>query len=348
MIAKLSGRRLITVNETATGGGEAYTIHRLLQQRIQIDMDDFSYSDAFRRVFTLIRKGFPVAEPTQVPLPENLEVCKIFLPDISSFHRAYRENPEKVDKDDPRPEALAQLFYDAGFYVWAGQSISYDGIAFLETAERILDDMKMDQNMKLRADIHSLIGMLKLNMGCEERYQARMRLKRAREIREIVYQANPIFSNDVLLQNAENDYSIGLLNQHRFKQTGVIYEKCLACYNKWGPESENPFEYSKYWGNNSMYLMSQGKLAEAIDSMKHCMVLTKKFTGGKKHQYYRRVFMLACLLVQAGQLQDALELHLETLQARMELHGTHHENTLISIYAVGATYFHLGDFDSAL
>jgi hypothetical protein len=92
--------------------------------------------------------------------------------------------------------------------------------------------------------------------------------------------------------------------------------------------------------------MWEGKMKEAIQSIERCIELTKKFSG-QMWQYYRRMFFLACILLQTGDFQAALDRHLEVLTARLELHGKHHENTIMSTYAVGAMYHHLGDLSTA-
>ena len=69
--------------------------------------------------------------------------------------------------------------------------------------------------------------------------------------------------------------------------------------------------------------------------------------SGKKALYYRRAFTLANIRLQSGDLQGALDKHLEVLTARLELHGKYQEHTIMSTYAVGAMYHHLGDLDTA-
>lgn len=346
MMNELSRRRLIEARTTSSGE-PAFAIHRLLQQKILLDMEDFAFADALRKAFRLIRKRFPVADPQQVPDPQTWDTCQEYISHVVAFCRIYSRNaPPLISLGDPKPMELAGLFYDAGFYVWARQTTSYDGLWFLKTAEKILDDIRTDQNAKIRADIHCLTGMLLLNQGCLERARAVDRLEKAWQIRKMIYNADPERNNDVLRQNAANDYSLCLLNEHRFEEAGAIIRECRSRYLDWGDESNHPFEHSKFYGNYSVILMWKGQLKEAIKFQETAMALTEKFSG-KKGMYYRRSFMLACLLLQSGNFQAALDKHLEVLTARLELHGKHHEYTITSTYAVGATYHHLGDLGTA-
>lgn len=346
MIGELSRRRLIAVKDR--GDEPAYQIHRLLQQKILEDMEDYAFADAFRKAFRLIRKKFPAADPRQVPDPGTWDTCQEYIPHISTFCRIRNKNAKLISElvTSPRPTELAELFYDAGFYVWARQTTGYDGLMFLDTAEKILDEIQMDQNSKIRADILCLTGLLLLNMGCVERGKGFHRLEHALQIRKTIYTECPNHDNEVLLSNAANDFSLCLLNEHRFEDSGQYIRECRDRYLSWGPESENPFENSKYYGNYSTILMWKGEMEKAVEFQRTALGLTEKFSG-RKGMYYRRLFMLACLRLQADDIQGALDTHMEALTARLELHGKHHEATILSTYAVGAMYHHLGDLGTA-
>lgn len=341
MINELIGRRLLTEKKTSTGE-TAYTIHRLLQHKILQDMDDYGYADAFRKSFLLIRNQFPVSNAQQVPDPQNWSICQIYLPHISALHNIYQQNATSSPFGDPEPVEIARLFYDAGYHIWTRQSTAHNGLQYLKTAEKILDDIKMDPNDKIRADILCVTGLFLLNMGCVERRQGFDLLDKALQIRKKVYEQLPDHDNDVLLQNAANDHALCLLNEHHFEEAGVTFKQCRDRYLVWGLESENPFENSKYYGNYSVVLMWKGDMKQAIDFQKHSSRLIERFIG-RTASYYRKVFMLACVLLQSGDLQGALDLHLEVLSARLDLLGKHDEFTISSMYAVGAMYHHLGD-----
>ncbi len=52
-------------------------------------------------------------------------------------------------------------------------------------------------------------------------------------------------------------------------------------------------------------------------------------------------------MVQAGDLQSALDVHLEVFTAREKAMGKYDSATIMSNYAVGAVHYHLGDFSAA-
>ncbi|EFX01952.1 nb-arc and tpr domain containing protein [Grosmannia clavigera kw1407] len=335
MIKQLSGRRLIHVKRS--GDDEpSYGIHRLLQKQIHLDMNDYSFADSFRKAFHLLRKRFPRADPAQIPRPATWVICEQYMRHVSSFHRTFMKNSHRTTIDKLKTLELAELFYDAGFYVWSRQTTGYNGLDFLASAEAILNDNNFEADEMLRANIHCMTGLLLLNIGVMGRRKGTERLQEARRIRRIIFKKDPTRQKDVMYRNATNDYALCLLNKHQFDEAGRLFRACFERYQVWGSEKDNPFEYSKYYGNYSVILMWQGKTQEAIDSMKRCMEYTEKFSG-RKAQYYRRQFMLACLLLQHGDEQGALDMHLTTLKARLELHGKLHEFTMDSTYAVGHT-----------
>ncbi|KAK0639447.1 hypothetical protein B0T16DRAFT_497542 [Cercophora newfieldiana] len=350
MIEQLERQRLISVKPT-DDGEPAYSIHRVLQQKIQFDMDDYSYADAFRKAFRLIRKKFPYASPTQVPNASNLEHCSRYMPHVYSFDKVYREHfndHNSAAMKETRPEDLAQLFYDAGFYVWAGQTTAYDGLSFLEAADNILNQINFDPNAKLRADIHCMTGLLLLNMGYAERARGTKRLQKALQIRKNIYAKEDTLDNDILLQNAANDYALSLMNEYRFEEAGKILKDCHRRYQEWGTEDSNPFENSKFYGNYSAVLLWDGRIEKAIEYINRCLAYTERFTEGKASQYYRRLFWLGNILLQSGDTQAALDIHLEVLKERLRLQGKHNENTILSMYAVGAAFHYRGDLPSAI
>lgn len=352
MITQLQRQRLIAIKEE--NGEPAYIIHRVLQEMIQYDLDVYSFADAFRKAFRLLRNKFPVSNAQQVPVPADLEMCKRYMPHVASFFEGYQRYNEEHDGfisiGDVDPIEVAGLFYDAAFFVWGGASTAYKGTPYLEAADQILEEKKVQGNKKMRADINCIYGLLLLNMGYEQRALAAQRLEQAWDIRRHLYDQQPVVNGDedVLSQNAANDWGICLMNQYRFDEADRLLQGCLERYKLWGTIEENPFEYSKFYGNYTVVLLWEGKFQEAIESCHTCLRLTERFGGGKRSQYYRRLFFLGCIYLQAGDLQKAYDTHVDALTQRIVLQGPYHENTLMSLYAVGAMFHYLGDVTRAM
>ena len=342
MIDQLSGRKLITVKEI--DGEEVYSVHRLLQEKIITEMDHAHLTDSFQGALTLVRRRYPTASAIQVPEPEKWTNCNKYMRHVFSLHRALKDTNRVVPSLQ-----LAELFYDAGFHIWEQQTTAYDGLSFLKTAEEILDTINHDQFGKIRADIHCIVGILNNGLGCRERGESLRRQRAALKIREKIYsEVSPSDKDsDVLLANAANDLGICLLNQKSFEEAKPIFENCFGRYCEWGTEEEIPFEYSKYYHNIAVILMWEGKLEDSIRSLRKATKLAGTYSA-KMWQYWQTKFTLASVLLQAGDVQAALDEHLEILAARYELYGKHDQSTIASTYATGAMYYHLGDVPTAM
>jgi tetratricopeptide (TPR) repeat protein len=340
MIAELSGRRLVAVKEKGTN--QILSIHRLLQEKILLDLDPAKFTEVFEKVYCLVRKRYPAASPIQVPESQKWPDCKAYTPHVLSVHRAF-----KAGSLIEPSISLAQLFYDAGFHVWERQTTAYDGISFLETSEEILNTLNFDKSAKLRADILSILGLFYDNIGTSRRAEGLQRRKEAINIRRKIYEDNPQDSeSDVLLANAANDFGYSLLENNMFEEAGKIFETCYKRYCKWGTEDQIPFEYAKFYLNTGKVRMWQGNFPEAIRFIRRAVVLTEK-SGGKTWRYWMFQFILACVLLQSGDLQGALDLHLEVFFARKKVCGKHDSTTVLSNYAVGAMHHHLGNLPEA-
>ena len=353
MVRQLTRRKLIEIKQQpAVGGvGESYRIHRLLQQKIIFDMGaQLKLDGAITKATRLIRKLFPHASPIQAPAPQNSARCKEYMPHVFSLLRAFKEANEMYP-DVEKSEEMADLFYDAGFYVWDSQDTEQGGLDLLNAAELILDSewIEMDEMHPRRADIHCISGLLRNTMGCQERDESSRRLKLALDIRKHVYQNTKPYERDVdvLLQNAAVDYGIMLINKYQFEEAEAILEECLLHYRDWGSEDKIPFEYSKYYYNMGVVRLCQGQLDEAISHLRQSVDLVEAFNG-KQGQYWDNYFMLACATRHSGDFYGALEMHREILQARLEQLGKHSNATILSTYAVAEVHIYLGDLQNAM
>ncbi|KAK4172752.1 hypothetical protein QBC36DRAFT_337198 [Triangularia setosa] len=351
MIRALEGRKLIEVRATEDGR-ESYRIHRELQRKIVIDVGlQLKFDSAMRKATRLVRKRFPKAPTEQTPAPENRKLCKEYMPHISSLYRAFEEG-ERTFPGFERLEELADLFYDAGFYIWDSQAEGHNSLELLDAAERIHNTKhpSTDRMSPRRADIHCISGLLRYTMGCQEREETRRRLELARDIRKYVFVQSRTKENDVLLQNAATDYGLVLLNQYEFEQAEKIFEHCLEHYREWDTEDNIPFEYSKYYYNMGVVRMCQERLEESIQFLHRSVELVES-AFGKDTQYWDNYFMLACAIRQAGgkdNYQRSLDMHLEIREARLNSAGKHSKGAILSTFAVGGMYVLLNDLPKAI
>ncbi|KAH8746034.1 hypothetical protein BGZ57DRAFT_777998 [Hyaloscypha finlandica] len=329
MIAELNGRRLVHVKEQ--DGRQRISIHRLLQEKILQDLKIEKLTDVFGKAYCLVRKRFPPASPIQVPEPDKGPACKEYIPHVLSLRRAFNE----ITGLEPSFN-LAQLFYDAGFHVWERQTAPDEGILYLETAEMILNRLNYDSNAKIRADIHTVIAMLYSIIGIRFGTQNLQRRRDALTIRRKVHELHPEdLESDVLLTNAASDLGYYLFETWDYEEADKIYQDCYKKYCEWGTENDLPFEYSKHCYNNARLCMHRGSYSEAINLFRKGMELSERALG-KTWFYWDLQFALACTMLQSGEAQSALEIHLKGFSEQEKALGKYDSATMMSNYAVGA------------
>lgn len=203
MVKNLSGRRLVTI--TDKNGIQTLSIHRLLQLKIRRDLvrkGSVRFARVFDKAYCLVRKMYPPASPIQAPEPLKWRTCKMYLPHVLSLWHAFT-SPSSPLK--PRLE-LATLFYDAGFHAWEQQVNIADGIRYLETAEAMLNDMGVDEDAKLRADIHCILAISFESHGPRKDMAILHRRTEAMRIRTLIHEADLSRESDVLLTNSVTNF----------------------------------------------------------------------------------------------------------------------------------------------
>ncbi|ETI22747.1 hypothetical protein G647_06823 [Cladophialophora carrionii CBS 160.54] len=346
MTAELSKRRLITIR--THDGEEVLSIHRKLQAKI---LDELNQPDnaaerrkVFERVFLLIRARFPRPSPIQVPEPHKWPTCRRYLPHILSIKRLWQTGLVEI----PPSVKMAELISDAGIDLWE-RCLTVEGLELLRSAEAILDQGDFQED-HLRANIHVVVSLLLQDSGIANLAECRDRITKVITIRvrhrEECDPATYTKNDDILLGNAWSDYGCVLLQYNNYKEAAPIFDNCLEKYHEWGPPEEIPYEYAKYHHHKAYCLMYEGKFEQAVPMAEQGLHWVQVATG-QSAATNRWRFDLACLVLQSGDRQRALNLHKEVLEARLKLHGKFGLLTFQSYYAVGAAHRWLGQLNEA-
>lgn len=342
MVRELSNRRLITIRRQ--DGQDILGIHRLLQQKIleDLDKDRQKRELVFAQVFELVRKGFPMTSPIQIPEPEKWPQCMKVLPHVSSLRIVISK---AVPRITPTLE-LARLFADGGTHFWERGKV-IEALRMMRASESVFKAQSKDDK-QLRANIHLTIALLIQHFGISHRAEVFGRTEKASKKREIFKKECPpneySRNHEIMLLNAVAEYGCALLQYNKHKEAEVMFDRCLAKYLEWGPEEELPFEYAKYYQHIAFCKMYQGKFSEAIASMEKAINLTTQAIGDNVHLSYGD---LACIVLQSGDVQRSLEIQQKLLQSRLELHGRSGLLTMQTYYGVGALHSYLGNLEEA-
>ena len=345
MITELSRRRLITVQ--SRDDEEVLGIHRSLQRKILQDLDkDFQKREmVFAQAYGLIRKRFPLPSPIQVPEPEKWPACKEYLPHVLNLQKIVMEYLPTISPS----VALAQLLSDGGINLWE-RGMTSEGLRLLRSAEVLLDRLSCEED-RLRANIHIIIALLVQDDGLSHVAESMQRISKALQIRkdyrDQVSPGDYTRDDDILLHNAWSDYGCVLLQYDKYEEAEPIFRQCHAKYREWGSPADIPYEYYKFNHHTALCRIYHRDFAEAIRLAEEGLRCITLATGQSSATNKTR-FDLACIVLQSGDTQRALDLHKEVLEANLRQHGTLSFLTMQSYYAVGALNAYLGSFSEAM
>lgn len=352
-MSRYLNKRCLVSTETVDMYGKdepVLLIHRSLQLalRLKMDQNPKTRDDIFNHAFSIVRRASPHASRRQIPDPTFWSQFQQSNPHAVSLCNALAASHPPIGGTIGH----ATLFYDAGFHVWERSNPStQDGMILLETAEKILNSLEYPPLGALRADIHCMTSMLLESLGLSKRAECLARRQSMYTIREFwleQYQTGKVNDPDIeiLFYNAANELGLSNLQRNDFLEAEAQFDICFKKYKEWGTEDEHPYEYAKYYHNVSFVRMHQARYTEAISIAEKGIALKLK-TDGKNSRYYWFQYDLACIMLQAGYLDAALNRHLEVLTGRETVCGKTEEMTLQSLYAVGAMYYHLGRLDES-
>ena len=245
---------------------------------------------------------------------------------------------------------FARLLSDSGMNLWE-RGLSKDGLLLLRSAEQILDRLGANESV-MRANIHIIIGLFLTEFGIEHREEVASRFEQALRIREELQRQTPPIkftrTQDVLLHNAKSNWATGtLLQYYKYDEALPVFEECLKKYQSWGQREDISYEYAKYDHHVGVVKTFQQDFPKAIELAARAVDTVAIGTGPRSAIANRYKFDLACTYLQAGHLEQSLQVHQEVLAARIEMGGDCHNLALQSFYALGVLYYELGRMSEA-
>lgn len=328
----LTKRRLVIDN------GTAFSMHRSLQRGIRerLSQDKGQQQTVFEQAVALVREVFPRTNELQQPTPDKWSECQTLLPHLHALRDVYRASNHQIRG----LLEFAQLLLDAGMDQFE-QAIIHEGLLLLHTAEDVLDACSgpsPQEHQVMRANIHAMIAIMYDDVGISKREEAWKRRQTALSIRQNTFENSKDQSRkeETLVYNSWMEYAISLLHYHRYKDAEPIINKCYSKFRQWGSEDEIPFEYAKYYNKIALVRMYQGKFEIAIECAQKGMQLMS--STGYNMFTSRFKFDMACIILQSGDLDRALQIHEEIHQQRIEIVGPSNPLSLHSMYAIGAIH----------
>ncbi|KAI1123776.1 P-loop containing nucleoside triphosphate hydrolase protein [Nemania abortiva] len=332
--------------------GEKYLeIHRSLQMDLLSGLAQ--HRDCSRRnvVFTEVTAMIQAVLPEATRLQQNeKEIWPIFIryaPQVL----ALRQNSQWPVPPIQLSLSFAKMLSNVGTFLWHTGQIR-ECTAAMDTAESIIErqppEVRGHQDVEmLLSDIYLVVGIVADCIGVSRRRQSldyRLKLLELRE-RELGGIPPELVSRDDEIRwgNAKGDLACAYLQRCEFRKTRDIMEELYNnYYQKWGSEEEIPYEYSKYWHHMGHVLMAEGQPDKAIEWSLKGMELDLAHAGSIDSTVLVDLYDVACLLFNAGRIEESLEAHEEVLDKRIRTCGKGAQFTLESYEAVGIIQHMLG------
>ena len=326
-------RRL--VQEKEINNEVCLSVHRSLQRNIRqtVSKDPSKAREVFWQAFTVVRQAFPAPSPIQVPSAQEWMVYQRLLPHVYALRSAYLEATGRIEGT----RDFVELLSDAGINQWE-RGVTRDGVLLLRTAEEVLSRLKFDDADLQKAKIDTTMALMSDNTGISTRAEGLERRREVLDIRQKHLKTPSLApqNDEILLYNAWMDYSISLLQYNRYKEAKPIIESCFERYKAWGTQDELPFEYAKYHHWIAIVYMYEGNFGEAIRHGE----LGVELMANADNEFLKSRFMfdLACIILQSGDIERALNTHQKVHEARLRTSGRTNELTLHSCHAIGAIH----------
>ncbi|ORY58056.1 uncharacterized protein BCR38DRAFT_447870 [Pseudomassariella vexata] len=348
IMSKLITQKFVAETTTKHADKETYTVHRVLQSRLLQDMKAKPHErdEMYHIAYELVRHHLP-RPSMDSPELSKWSTSKEYLPHVLSLQHAYAD-PFSIAS--PKPFlGLAELFKDGGVLLWQ-RYIYSDAMKLLDSAEKILDELESEEE-NLRAEINVTINLLLQYFGISHRKESKERLGRILEYRQKIMDKKApediTREDQILLIDAKADYANGLLQFNDYKAAEPIYQDCYKRYLELGAESEpkSSFALAKLNHHMAYCKMYRREFAEATK-------LAEKAVGiidalGDRQMTLRYQFDEACIVLQSGDLERALTMHREILDARLGFQGRASYFSLQSQYAYAALCHYLGRLQEA-
>ncbi|KAJ3531246.1 hypothetical protein NM208_g8962 [Fusarium decemcellulare] len=161
---------------------------------------------------------------------------------------------------------------------------------------------------------------------------------RKRRIQQLEQSGHVASDNAILLANAWNDVSVVRIQNEEFKEAVPCLKESLRLKNKWELEDNIPWHFSETYKNLAFTHLSRGEFKKAREFTNRSYNLYSRSIAEKSAATQKAKFILATILLNYGDIEEALKLHKKILLARQEIFSKAPGLTKDSLYNVGEIY----------
>ncbi|SPO02307.1 uncharacterized protein DNG_04980 [Cephalotrichum gorgonifer] len=370
-------RHLVEVHQPENAA-PFYSLHRQLQWKLlqDQDRDPLVRQVTFDRTVALIRREFPRLSEFMIPMFSEWGSYQQSIAHVLRLQEIYEASRSKT-----RPISggldFAELLASAGNYLYEVR-IEGPGLAVLTTSAEIcgelrsalqggkdaLDGSSTSTATDSAAALASLVkleataltiswGIVSNNHGLSGGRKAMELITRVLHLRQehvkmvVAPAPDEGFYSRILLSNAYNDNACQLIHMHKHDEAESLLEKSLALKDELSLERDIPaFEYAESKNNLAFVRMGQNRVEEAVTVNEEAVRLIKE-EDGHANDHTRFIFCHGVCLVNAGRMEEGLEILREVYKVRVATFGRSNSLTLDSTFAVALVLHRLGRSEEA-
>jgi tetratricopeptide (TPR) repeat protein len=317
-------------------------MHRALKLHLLHLVDDAGegkLQSVFHGALTMVRALYPRGAKLQTPTNEIWQDCEQALPHVLSLLHQFHVWAPKFEANLD----LATLLADTANYLWERQ-LMQDAIKIMDAGEEVCNSLSaINEVIPVHANICAIYGALLCDLGFSGRADALMKCEKALELRkkhiENLEASGKVEADDILLlANAWNDVGVVLLEEEKFESAMPYFEEALRLKTEWSNEDAIPWHFGEGYKNLAYIKLSQGLAEEAkscaFRSTELCM--RGRAENSATSLFFR--FVCAHVLLNCNEIDQALAMHQDILEARNEVFGNTHPLTKDSLYTIGEIY----------
>ncbi|KAK4452748.1 P-loop containing nucleoside triphosphate hydrolase protein, partial [Podospora aff. communis PSN243] len=343
--ASLTGRKAIDRVKLADGSF-ALRMHRSLKQSLltRLENDDptkVNLNRVFIQALFILKAASPeYSKQSALLKAANIPIYKRLLPHITEFLAVRQSLGDALDITPAISLEIAWVLLGVGHYMYESHSLD-GGLAVAEEAQSLSNfsvTSADDENRKLQ--VLWLVASLKLNRGICGRKDGIELMDDILQRRLGSFAASSPESqcrrDAMQVATAYNNLACARMHDFDFEEADKLLDKDIELRSKWGNETTHPSSFGEHKKNKALVLASRGDLFGALGLLDESIRLLAgvKGVGPLSRHLLLAKFLRACIMLEAGQVREALAEHISIMDSRKEALGAHHEHTISSAYWV--------------
>jgi hypothetical protein len=303
----------------------------------------------FDQALQLIRTVFPREVVLLHQDPGKWPLSQKYLPHVVALNTAFCQSNPKIGGS----VELVRLFNDAGSFLFYWE-MRTGAIPLFQSAESICVDLLPSLGNRISGYFSRTLAVLSIYSQCagiQGRLDALEKNRLAEKMQEQFFQhleeseRTPVIKVEYARTFIDGGWATA--QQELDQLTLDLCEKGLMKYKEVGTENTIGVRFGSLYGLQSFQHLLRHQVDNAVKLINRSCELCDDILGVDSYSAIQFTFYKACILSCTGKRQEALQQHTRCWEARQNLLGNSHPDTLSSQYWVAICHQHIGDLETA-